>query len=341
MKNKKMYIRTDANSRLGMGHMMRCWTIAEAFLRTGGLCSFVVADKESAAIISDMGYENICLNSDYQDMEKELPVLLELLQKQRPDCLLIDSYYITHDYMEALMGKTKIIYLGMENGQAYPVDMLINYTIMADRQYYNRHYSKEVKKLLGCNYFPLRKEFEGVQITIKKDVRNIVILTGSTDPEHVAWSLSKEFLKKTHFFLHIVIGAYNVDKEKLYALQEYNHRLYLYENITNMAEIFACCDMAISAGGVTLYELCACGLPTIAYGFADNQFPALHCFGQKQIMLNAGDIRRQYDWTGTICGMAKKLSKDQKGRAAMAKKMLTLVDGGGSRRIVAAIMEKL
>ncbi len=30
-------------------------------------------------------------------------------------------------------------------------------------------------------------------------------------------------------------------------------------------------DLAISAGGNTLYELCACGIPTIAIIIADNQ----------------------------------------------------------------------
>ena len=35
-------------------------------------------------------------------------------------------------------------------------------------------------------------------------------------------------------------------------------------NIKNMAEIMLNNDLAISAGGNTLYELCVCGIPTIA-----------------------------------------------------------------------------
>lgn len=42
-------------------------------------------------------------------------------------------------------------------------------------------------------------------------------------------------------------------------------------------------DIAISAGGFTLYELCACGTPTITYCMADNQ------------------MRKTVDGMGTVC----------------------------------------
>lgn len=38
-----------------------------------------------------------------------------------------------------------------------------------------------------------------------------------------------------------------------------------------MSELMQQCDMAVSAAGSTLYELCACGMPTITYVLADNQ----------------------------------------------------------------------
>ncbi|NLV76359.1 MAG: UDP-2,4-diacetamido-2,4,6-trideoxy-beta-L-altropyranose hydrolase, partial [Tissierellia bacterium] len=44
-----------------------------------------------------------------------------------------------------------------------------------------------------------------------------------------------------------------------------------YMNVKNMKNLMINNDLAISAGGNTLYELCACGIPTIAIIIADNQ----------------------------------------------------------------------
>lgn len=37
----------------------------------------------------------------------------------------------------------------------------------------------------------------------------------------------------------------------------------MYENISNINEVMRMCDIAVSAAGNTLYELCAVGTPTI------------------------------------------------------------------------------
>ncbi|MCR5796546.1 MAG: hypothetical protein K6G63_01315 [Eubacterium sp.] len=42
------------------------------------------------------------------------------------------------------------------------------------------------------------------------------------------------------------------------------------------------CDIAISAAGSTLYELCACGVPTITYTTADNQIKAEKFLAKKK-----------------------------------------------------------
>ena len=45
-----------------------------------------------------------------------------------------------------------------------------------------------------------------------------------------------------------------------------------------MSEVMKYCDIAITAGGSTMYELCACGVPMITYAFADNQLPGVEGF---------------------------------------------------------------
>lgn len=57
-------------------------------------------------------------------------------------------------------------------------------------------------------------------------------------------------------------------------------------------------DFAISAGGTTLYELCACKVPAVCFSFADNQAGFTKEMGKQGIMCDAGDAREQ----GNVCG---------------------------------------
>ena len=48
-------------------------------------------------------------------------------------------------------------------------------------------------------------------------------------------------------------------------------------------------DIAVSAGGSTLYELCVCGAPTISYTFSDNYLDNVYEFHADEIIEYAGD----------------------------------------------------
>lgn len=332
----RLYIRADANHVLSMGHVMRCKTIADEWIARGGECIFLVADEESENIIKNMGFPVICLNGQWDNLEMETEALLRVIQEQKIKCILIDSYYITHAYIKKLAEHVKVIYLGLPHDEAYPVHMLINYNITADKEAYEKRYPPEVEKLLGCRYFPLRQEFTETAVTIKDEVRDIFISTGGSDPCHVALLLTERLLAYTDKRLHVILGAYNQDKEKLIMLQMENPQLFLYENVKNMAEVLSNCDIAVSAGGVTLYELSACGIPTVAYAFADNQLDTVYTFAQKGIMKSVGDIRQQQTdgWTEAVCKQIRQLCKDKGQRQDMSRKMRQLVDGEGKIRIV-------
>jgi len=48
-----------------------------------------------------------------------------------------------------------------------------------------------------------------------------------------------------------------------------------------MSEIMLKCDVAVTAGGSTMYELAACGIPMVTFIYADNQRPAVEMLEQE------------------------------------------------------------
>ena len=63
----------------------------------------------------------------------------------------------------------------------------------------------------------------------------------------------------------------NVYEAQLKEMEHQYPPIKIHKNITNMSDYMRGCEMAVSAGGTTLFELCACGIPTVCFSFAENQ----------------------------------------------------------------------
>ncbi|MCR5607829.1 MAG: hypothetical protein K6G26_02035, partial [Lachnospiraceae bacterium] len=73
--------RADGNTLIGLGHIMRCLSIADSFTNIGKTCTFVTSDNELNNIIVNRGYENIILNSKYNNLDTETEMLKTIFNK--------------------------------------------------------------------------------------------------------------------------------------------------------------------------------------------------------------------------------------------------------------------
>ena len=336
------YIRTDANSIIGSGHVMRCIAIANSLKKVGVESVFITADRESKKIIMPYGYSIICLDSVWNQLEYEIDILSELIVKNNIDKILIDTYYVTENYLMSLRQHSKVIYIDDLNKFIYPVDVLINYNIYAESLELKKCYNNtKTKLLLGCEYAPLREEFRGRLLPNREKVINVLISTGGTDTYNFAGKFMEYIIRNNKFrdiVFHIIVGSFNQNEDMLNHLAEMNRNIILHYNVTRMSDLMLECDAALSAGGSTLYELCACGIPTISYVFADNQLQVVNEFSRQNIIYYAGDIRDNPD----ICleSIEKRLEdfiKSKNLRKSLSIKMRTLVDGFGADRITQQI----
>lgn len=335
------YIRADGNTKIGAGHIMRCISIAQALKNRGKVTIFITADEESAKLISSQGFGTLTLDTKYDDMEGELEKLLPVLRENEIDTLLIDSYSVTQEYMRQVGKKVKIIYMDDLGEVLYPVDMLINYNIYAPRIPYEEMYRKKVMKmpklLLGCEYTPLRGEFQCVDSKVRRGVRDVLITTGGSDPLNVAGMLLRLLVEEgakyrtTQF--HVVSGTFNKHINELRELEHANTNFHVYQNVRRMAELMKRCDVAIAACGSTMYELSAMGIPTVCYFFADNQKKVAEAFGNS-FAKNAGDISKDTEEVlRRILECLDAYIDSYELRNTACEEMIKMLDGDGAHRI--------
>lgn len=304
-------IRTDANGTIAMGHLMRCMSIAKQLKKMGQDVLFIISENYAETFILENGFECVCLHNRYDEKEKETDTLIGWIRHYQVKKLIVDSYEVTFEYLAALHKWTYLVYLDDLNRFVYPVDMLVNYSLGADRSLYgDRNYDeKKVKMLLGTGYVPLREVFSQKAIAIKPCAESVFITTGGTDEFDMINGIIRRMNQSAcrDMKKYVVAGKFYRYRELLTKLQQVDETVEAYVDIPDIWRIMRKADLAVSAGGTTLAELCSCGLPTICFTMADNQLAGAGAFAQAGLMYYAGDVRSvslksDEKGEGKICG---------------------------------------
>ena len=346
-------IRVDANEKIASGHVMRCLSIADAFLSLGEDVTFYTADTFGSQIIEKRGHRVICLESDWNDKESELPVLLPRLKEHEVGLLLVDSYQVTEGYLAALRQRVRLAYLDDLAAFDYPADLVINYAIGARREDYPEVSKTAADKayLIGPSYAPLRKQFligeEELADAIRRRMlkKQILITTGAADPFRVADQTVRAILacpELDDYGLLIIKGRFREDLDDrsvaLLADAKKAGRIRIFEDVDDMATLMLQSTFAVSAGGSTLYELSACLVPTVTFSYADNQFANVKGFSDKELMIYAGDVRDTEE-IGSDIVKALLVYHREPGRALAAQdKMRKLCFRDGAERLARSLL---
>lgn len=333
-----LYIRVDMNTVIATGHLMRCIAIAEAAKCKGENTTFVLADEQAVELLKGRGFSYLVLHTKWDDMESELSVLKKEIEERKIKVLLIDSYQVTRTYLEKLSEVVKTLYLDDLNMFEYPVNVLICYANYWKKFSYNERYTN-TKLLLGPGYAPLRKEFcDCPPKEIKPQVENLLLLSGGTDSYDVLGSLLEQIEISKYQKIDVICGRYYTKREELSKQYAEKKNISIHGPVSDMKYYMDVADVAVSAGGTTLYELCACGTPTISYAIADNQLDNVRQFQEDGMIDYAGDVRRE-DAVGHIVGLLSRYHDDKYLREVHAKKMQKFVDGKGAARIAQILQE--
>ena len=334
-------IRADANEQLGTGHVMRCLSIARVFAKKGEQVLFVTADHRGDGLIQQNGFSSICLDSEWTNMDGETDALKMLIRKKYPTLLLVDSYYVTDKYLASLSECVKTVYMDDLNSAKWNVDALINYNIFSSIFDYAAYEGTRTKLLLSPKYAPLRDEFRACPKHQIKSVTDILVSAGGADPERITEKMIEGVCPEyPEINFHFIVGALNPRLDEIKKLAESKKNAFLHINEKHMSDLMKSCDMAISAAGITLYELCACGTPTITYSLADNQIAAANAFDLSGLMKNVGDCRNNNHFIEILGDSLDSLIANKKEREIMSIKMQSAVEGRGAD-LIADEIEKL
>lgn len=351
--NKRITFITYGSKQLGMGHVMRCCSLAETFRQNGWEVFFISKFYLGGNFIKQKGFPVEILETEEpkeeskefhfgeeKELEPDMAWMSPFLLKQNPDVIFLDSYNVNSHFFKYLKKFTKcLVYLDDLAVWDYQTDILLNPNVDAEEKGYT-HFHNQKKHLLGSKYNLLRGEFSNLpKRKAKKEIENILITTGAADPK----DMTKVFLELCQSVCpqatcHLIIG--NAFQKKKEWEKEQTEKVKVYQSPKSMSEIMLQCDIAISAGGSTVYELAACGVPTLAFLYSENQRGVVEYLSQRGYMSNIGNytIFKEKDKIAlnnfiTQWGRMEK----QGNRQIIMERQQDLFDGKGTNRVVKEI----
>jgi UDP-2,4-diacetamido-2,4,6-trideoxy-beta-L-altropyranose hydrolase/UDP-4-amino-4,6-dideoxy-N-acetyl-beta-L-altrosamine N-acetyltransferase len=280
---------------------------------------------EGAAYITGRGYPVLCEESDATD--------------QHWDIIIIDTYEVSPAYLEEWTARAKTVYIDDLNAFPYPTNMILNGNLTAQLLHYKPTFSAQ-KLLLGQPYLLLRPEFVNLPKREATPVpKRLLLTTGASDPANVTCRLLNWLLADKRFDtlqFDVIIGPAFNNPDEILKLAAPHTRINCYQNPKNMPEIMLQADIAISAGGSTLYELAACGVPTLGFIYSENQQDLVSYMDELGYLVSLG---WQQDVTPTnLTTNLATLIADYPTRQTMVPKLQSLIDGQGPRRASEAIL---
>ena len=337
-----LYVRADADSEIGTGHIMRCIALAQAWQVQGEKVTFI-SHCESEALrerIQIEGFRFISLDHvcpDSSDLMNTLSILKNESADQKP-WLVLDGYHFTTEYQKAIRdeGILLLVIDDMNHLPLYHADILLNQNIHAPDLSY--HCDEDTTLLLGPSYVLLRREFlkyRDFKREIPDRAKNILVTLGGADPDNVTLKIIEalKLIDEPDISVKIIVGPANPHQKTLSnAIGSAHFETELLINPPNMPELMAWADMAISAGGSTCWELAFMGVPSIVLILAENQAAVAEYLLNKKAVLNLGifaECSKEH-----ISDACKTLIGSSIARTSLSQQSTTLINGHGPNHVI-------
>jgi len=254
----KVSILTEGGKDIGFGHITRCVSLCEAFEKKGIKPEFIInGDDSISKLLKGKKYRIF-------NWLKEKERLFNLICDANIG--IVDSYLADSELYRKISEIVKVpVYIDDNKRLAFPKGIVVNGAIYAKDIDYVK--DRNVTYLLGIQYMPLRREFWNIpRKVIRKKIESIMVTFGGDDKKNMTPRISKFLTDKYPELTKNIIISNGFKKiKKIKDLKDKKTNLIYSPDVKKIKKTMLESDLAISAGGQTLYEFARIGIPPSEY----------------------------------------------------------------------------
>jgi UDP-2,4-diacetamido-2,4,6-trideoxy-beta-L-altropyranose hydrolase len=345
----RIALRVDASSRIGLGHLLRCLSLAQALKRCGAEPRFLLrtSDVDGDARVRAAGFTSIQLPlpavhaiGHLADGEADAQACIAALRDAPPAWVIVDHYGLDASWHRALRDALGCRIAAIDDLADRPldVDTLIDHNLVPAGSHPERYAAvlqrQPARWLCGPRHALLGPAYADLPtFTVQPEVRSLGIFMGGTDPLGTGATVLAA-CRDAGFTgpVEIVATSASPALPALQTATAADGHATLSLDLPDLAAFYARHDLQIGAGGGGAWERCAVGVPSLTLCVADNQravIPALVAMGATA---GAEGITRE-----AIAAALRPLLADAARRRQLSQTASTVVDGWGARRVALAL----
>lgn len=339
-----VFIRCDAGTRLGMGHLVRCLSLAHIVKQYFNV-QFILQETEETVYEwirkEDFTHLTISRTTDYAADCKET---LELLKScsQHSDIVVLDGYHFRTEYQQHIKDRGyKLICIDDLHSWHHVADAIINHAPGISPNEYDA--TENTHLLLGTSYVLLRPEFLKVAAQPKQPTfgENFLVSMGAADNDNCTLFFAEiltEAFPSSH--IKLLVSSLNPHLEKIKAFASaYAKNISIAINL-NTAELIDALeesDVVICPASTISLEACAIGCTLITGYTAANQLgilSGLTTLGAASTLGHFQSLTKQ-----SAKESIEAILSNRKVRQEQFDRQRILIDGKSKVRIARAFLE--
>lgn len=339
----QVLVRVEGGPHVGLGHVQRSLALSAA-LRARGIRVDYLAPGHPATMsrIEAAAIRVRATHSATPWGGEDLDETSACARAFGCDTVIVDSNAVNADYLGGLREQGFLVCaIDDHAGHPFPCQLVVNGDIDAELLAYDSP-AKDTIFLLGTRYILLRPEFAALRrrAAPERPSRRVLITVGGADPDNLMPPLiDASDALPSGWTVGVVVGPYFTHAAAVRAAAERaSHPVDVVDGPLSLAPLIADAELAICAGGQTLYELACLGCPAVAVAVDREQQRQLDALARRGAVRSAGVMASAADG-GRVRAVLEEIVSDLAGRRSMAGIGMALVDGAGADR-VAEVLER-
>lgn len=283
--------------------------------------SYELQSKHYQALLSelessDLGKKDFCKSILILDDEIGFLRFIAQMLRQGTQNISKLSNALCHIFvLNGALGSEKLLHDFKKN---FTKDFVAN---LSSRLDFREDFAKSSEKLLhdfvknnvfyGVKYFVANADFDFARVAKKRRIKHILITFGASDKQNYTQktinALSQIIsTQKKHIFgskvcAHIVLGEFyphhlmpkSINTKSATNPTKITHKIYKNLSSKDFASVMRECDIAISAGGQSIYEIAQSELPFVIIPTATNQLAQSSAFAKKKGAILLDSLKNQ------------------------------------------------
>jgi UDP-2,4-diacetamido-2,4,6-trideoxy-beta-L-altropyranose hydrolase len=332
----------DCGPRIGGGHVMRCLTLSRALSAKGAAVAFA-ANPPAQGVLTAFGERELTVYPLSDDVAEAAPQAAAAADAFKADWVVLDHYRLNPEQEIALRGPRRLLALDDLADRPRPADLVVNPGYGRLPGNYAGLVPKGAVVLAGPEFALVRPEFSaGRDKTLERrreggHLKHVLISLGLTDVEGITGRVVRAL--RPHLdglILDVVVGDAAPSLPALRDEAKTDCAIRLHVDSQAMAELMRQADIAVGAGGSSVWERATLGLPSVTLILADNQRPMIQAMAQVGLTLAVDAMVPGFE--ENLVAAVKRLVEDAALRRWLFEAPCHACDGKGAERVAELVL---